>query len=243
MNIIGVIPARLKSTRLPGKLLIKVKGKTIIERVYENAKKARLLKALYIATDSREIKTVMEKAGAKVIMTPASCKSGSERIREAVKELKLSMNDVVVNIQGDEPLLEPRLIDRLVGELKRDKGCDSATLAAPIMDEKEIINPSCVKVVVRRDSTAMYFSRAAIPYDRDGGGYSGRALKHIGVYAYRKSVLDRWAKFESSYEKIEKLEQLRLLENGCVMKVVVSKTKSIGIDTPADLKKFRKAVK
>lgn len=243
MNIIGVIPARLKSTRLPGKLLIKVKGKTIIERVYENAKKAALLKAVYIATDSKEIREVMEKAGAKVIMTPASCKSGSERIREAVKELKLSLNDVVVNIQGDEPMLEPRLIDKLVAELKKDKNCDSATLASPITDKKEISDPSCVKVVLKRDSTAMYFSRAAIPFDRDGSAHKGSVLKHVGVYAYKKSVLDRWAKLESRYEKIEKLEQLRLLENGCVMKVVVSATKSIGIDTPADLKRFKKAVK
>lgn len=243
MNIIGVIPARLKSTRLPGKLLIKVKGKTIIERVYENAKKAVLLKAVYVATDSKEIKKVMEKAGARVIMTPASCKSGSERIREAVKELKLSLNDVVVNIQGDEPMLEPRLIDRLIEELKKDKTCDAATLASPVKEEKEINDPSCVKVVLKRDSTAMYFSRATIPFDRDGGAHKGAVLKHIGVYAYKKSVLDRWAKFESRYEKIEKLEQLRLLENGCVMKVVVSPTKSIGIDTLSDLKRFKKAVR
>lgn len=243
MNIIGVIPARLKSTRLPGKLLIKVKGKTIIERVYDNAKKAKLLKAVYVATDSKEIRKVMEKAGARVIMTPVACKSGSERIREAVKELRLSINDIVVNIQGDEPLLEPRLIDRLVAELKKDKNCDAATLASPVKDRSEIRCPSCVKVVLRRDSTAMYFSRAPIPFERDGAARIGAVLKHIGVYAYKKSVLDRWAKLESRYEKIEKLEQLRLIENGCVMKVVVSPTKSIGIDTAADLKRFKKAVK
>jgi 3-deoxy-manno-octulosonate cytidylyltransferase (CMP-KDO synthetase) len=244
MNIIGIIPARLKSSRLPEKMLAKVKGKTLIEHVYLNARKASCLKELYVATDNVRIKKVIEAAGWKAIMTPASCRSGTERIREALKTIRVNMNDIIVNIQGDEPLLEHTLIDRAVCALINDKSCDAATLATPVTDKKEIGDTSVVKVVVDRGGNAMYFSRAAIPFNRDKVKTgNGAYLKHIGLYAYRKSVLDRWLKLDSAYEGIEKLEQLRMIENGCRIKVVTAKSKSIGIDTKEDLRKLLKVLK
>lgn len=238
MNIIGVIPARLRSTRLPEKMLAKVNGRPLIELVYLNAKKASCLKELYVATDNIRIKKAVEAAGGKAIITPASCKSGTERIREALKTIRVNINDVVVNIQGDEPLLEHASIDRAVRALIGDKTCDASTLASVITDARDINNPSVVKVVADRRANAMYFSRAAIPYDRDGGKKPGAYLKHIGLYVYRKSVLDRWLKLESVYEGIEKLEQLRMLENGLRVKVVTVKSRSIGIDTKEDLNRL-----
>jgi 3-deoxy-manno-octulosonate cytidylyltransferase (CMP-KDO synthetase) len=244
MNIIGIIPARYKSTRLPGKMLVKINGKTLIEHVYLNARKASCLKELYVATDDKKIMDVIEAAGGKAIMTPASCKSGTERIREALKTTKANMNDIVVNIQGDEPLLEPKLIDRAVKALVDDKHCDASTLAAPIVEPEEICDSSVVKVVIDNAGNAMYFSRSVIPYNRDNVKIAaGVYLKHIGLYAYRKSVLDRWLKLESVYEDIEKLEQLRMLENGCRIKVVVSKSRSIGIDTKHDVERLKKILK
>ena len=244
MNIIGVIPARLKSTRFPEKMLAKIKGRTLIEMVYLNAKKASSLKELYVATDNAKIKNVIEAAGGKAIMTPASCKSGTERIREALKIIRANMNDIVVNIQGDEPLLEPSLIDKAVKALIADKTCDASTLASVIVDAKEIANPSAVKVVTDNFSNAMYFSRSVIPHNRDGVKLKpGMYLKHIGLYAYKKSVLDRWLKLDSRYEGVEKLEQLRMLENGCKMKVVVVKSKSIGIDTRRDFERLKKIIR
>jgi 3-deoxy-manno-octulosonate cytidylyltransferase (CMP-KDO synthetase) len=197
-----------------------------------------------VATDDKKIKGIIEAAGGKAIMTPETCRSGTERIREALKSIRVNMNDIVVNIQGDEPLLEYSLIDKTVKALIQDKNCDAATLAAPIIDKKDIEDTSAVKVVIDKSGNAMYFSRAVIPYNRDkvktaGGTY----LKHIGLYAYKKSVLDRWLKFESRYEGIEKLEQLRMLENGCRIKVVVSKSRSIGIDTKEDLNRLKKIVR
>ncbi len=220
-------------------MLLKLKGKPLIAHVYLNARKSSLIKALYVATDSPKIRKAVEAVGGKVIMTPASCRSGSERIKEALKRLKACGNDIIVNIQGDEPLLEPRLIDRTVKALMTDKDCEAATLASPIREKKEIEEPSVVKVVIGVDNRALYFSRAAIPFDRDGNK-RGAVLKHIGLYAYRKGVLDRWQRLESRYEQVEKLEQLRLIENGIGIKVVVAKSRSIGVDTKKDAARVRK---
>ncbi|HNZ29292.1 MAG TPA: 3-deoxy-manno-octulosonate cytidylyltransferase [Candidatus Goldiibacteriota bacterium] len=240
MNIIGIIPARLKSSRLPEKMLRKVNGKTLIELVYENAKKAKLLKKLYVATDSPKIKKAVEKSGGLVIMTSSKCKSGTERIKEALKTVKANINDIVVNIQGDEPALEPKLIDAAVDALVKDDRYDCATLASQITGPSQIKDASCVKVVTDKDGGAMYFSRAVIPFSRDKKTVP--VLKHIGLYAYRKTVLDRWNSMQSCYENTEKLEQLRMLENGIKIKVIRAKSRSIGIDTPKDLKNFKKMV-
>lgn len=242
MNIIGIIPARLKSTRLPEKMLVKIKGKTLIEHVYNNAKKAHSIRELYVATDSPKIRKAVEAAGGKVIMTSKKCKSGSERIREALKTLKANSNDIIVNIQGDEPLLEPKLIDKAVKALIADRACEASTLASPLKEKKDIEDASVVKVVIDKNDRAMYFSRAVIPFDRDGKGYNGSMLKHIGLYVYRKGILDRWPKLASRYEGIEKLEQLRMIENGCCIKVVVAKSRSIGVDTKRDVAKVKRLI-
>ncbi len=243
MNIIGIIPARLKSTRLKEKMLIKVNGKTIIEHTFLNAKKSKLIKKLYIATDDNKIKKVIEKAGGSVILTSSKCKSGTERIREALKITPANINDIVINIQGDEPLLEPRFIDKAIKVLINEKDCDVVTLATPFKDIKEMHNPNFVKVVVDSNNNALYFSRALIPFRRDGKYKIGDALKHIGVYVFKKGILDKWLNLKSKYEEIEKLEQLRLIENFCRVKVVIVNSRSISIDTKEDLNKFRKLLK
>ncbi|MFP4466248.1 MAG: 3-deoxy-manno-octulosonate cytidylyltransferase [Candidatus Goldiibacteriota bacterium] len=242
MNIIGIIPARSRSKRLPGKMLLKIKGRTLIEHVYRNALRSKRIKKLYVATDSSAIRKAIESAGGRVIMTPASCGSGTERVKEAVKTLRANINDIIVNIQGDEPLLEPALIDRAVNALLKDKQYDAATLACPIKDPKEIKDPDVVKVIVGRDSQAVYFSRAPVPFNRDGKKINGAYLKHIGLYVYRKEVIDKWKRLGSVYENIEKLEQLRIIENGYRMKVITGKSRSIGVDTEKDLRKVKKLI-
>lgn len=243
MNIIGIIPARLKSTRLPEKMLIKVRGKTIVEHVYFNSLKCKTLKKVYVATDSNKIKKVIEKAGGSIIMTSSKCKSGTERVCEAILKIRLNSNDIVVNIQGDEPLLEAQLVDKAVKTMQNDNNSDVVTLASPIKDIDEIYDSSIVKVVVSSCGYALYFSRAAIPFARDNR-YSNRdfLLKHKGLYVFRKGILDMWAKFRSRYENIEKLEQLRILENGCRIKVIIVKSDSIGIDTKKDVAEFKRAL-
>lgn len=243
MNIIGIIPARLKSTRLKEKMLIKVNGKSIIEWTFQNAKKSKLIKKLFVATDDKKIKNVIEKNGGKVIMTSTSCNSGTERIREALKEIQANIGDIIINIQGDEPLLETRFIDKAIKTLISEKNCDVVTLATPFRYPNEIDNPSFVKVVVDSNFNALYFSRAVIPYSRDKKYKKGDVLKHIGIYVMRKGILDKWLNLKSKYEKIEKLEQLRLIENSCNIKVIVVNSKSISIDTKEDLKKFKKMVR
>jgi 3-deoxy-manno-octulosonate cytidylyltransferase (CMP-KDO synthetase) len=242
MNIIGVIPARYGSTRLKGKMLIKVKGKTIIERVLERAKKIKSIKQLYVATDNKKIKQIVESAGGRAIMTPVKCASGTERIREALKSIKANMNDIIVNIQGDEPLLEYKLVDKMVQALVKDKTFDAATIATPLKSEKEFREPSNVKVVIGATGNALYFSRAMIPFPREGR-LNGSVLKHLGVYAYRKPVLDKWHRLKSRYEKVEKLEQLRMIENGCQIKVIVGTSRMISLDTKKDLLKIKSILK
>lgn len=243
MNIIGIIPARLKSTRLKEKMLIKVNGKTIIEHTFLNAKKSKFIKKLYVATDDNKIKKVIENIGGSVILTSPKCKSGTERIREALKINPANINDIVINIQGDEPLLEPRFIDKGIKTLINEKDCDVVTLATPFKDLKEAYNPNFVKVVVDSNNNALYFSRALIPFSRDGRYKPGDILKHIGIYIFRKGILDKWLNLKSKYEEIEKLEQLRLIENSCRIKVVVVNSRSISIDTLEDLRKFKKLLK
>ncbi|MBP7792866.1 MAG: 3-deoxy-manno-octulosonate cytidylyltransferase [Candidatus Goldbacteria bacterium] len=243
MNVIGIIPARLKSTRLPEKMLVKINGRCLIEYVYLNALKCKSIKKLYVATDNVKIKNVIEKAGGNVIMTSKKCKSGTERICEAVLKLKLNSNDVIVNVQGDEPLLEPNLIDRTVKMMREDNHCDVVTLASPVKNMDEMNDTSVVKVVISNDGYALYFSRASIPFSRDGRHPNGDfLLKHKGLYTYRKGVLDMFPKYKSKYENVEKLEQLRILENGCKIKVVIAQSNSIGIDTKKDVEEFRKAL-
>ena len=242
MKIIGVIPARYASTRLKGKVLADLNGKPMIQRVFEQAKKSRWLDDLIIASDSD---LVIEKArsfGARVVLTAAHHPSGSDRVAEAAQSLDA---DVIINIQGDEPLIDPKAIDALAGVMKEDPGCVMSTLIKTIERESELNDPHVVKVVVDKDKNALYFSRSVIPYNRDGIGASDLPYyKHLGIYAYRKDFLLNFVKLpKSSLEKIEQLEQLRVLEAGYKIKTVLTDTPMISVDTEADLIRVREFLK
>jgi len=239
-----VIPAREGSTRLKNKLLLPVKGKPVIRWTVENCLKVRNADRIIVATDSHRIASVLKDLPVDLVMTPSELKSGSDRVAYAVRELPV---EKVVNVQGDEPLLHPPDIEKVIEGLEE---AEITTLSHPIKTEEEYLNPSVVKVVVDRDGYALYFSRSPIPYHRDGGfsqlveKYGNVVKKHIGVYGYRKPVLMDFAyNLESSlYEQVERLEQLRLLENGYRIKVLPAEKDSLGIDTEEDLQAFRRLV-
>jgi len=244
-KVAAIIPARYSSTRLPGKPLMDIGGKPMVARVYEQAMKAKLVDEVWVATDDERIREAMEGLDRNVIMTSPSCPSGTDRLAEAALKVEA---DIYVNVQGDEPLIPPELIDETVGPLVDDPGLNVSTAAKVIEDAGEIMDPSVVKVVLDAASNAMYFSRAPIPYNRDlwrslRSIKGGACLKHIGIYVYRKDFLIDYAEMEPvELERIEKLEQLRVLYNGYRMRVVVTGHESIGVDTQADLDRVRAAV-
>lgn len=240
MKIIGVIPARYGSTRFPGKPLVNLKGRPLIQWTIEGAKKSKLLSDLIVATDDERIKAAAEAVGVKVAMTASELPTGSDRIHAAIKNISC---DVVVNIQGDEPLVTGELIDRLSQVFIDDAGMDMATLAHPISEE-ELQSPNAVKVVMNHKDEALYFSRYAIPYSRskasEMGTYEG-CLKHIGMYAYSKKFLKQFCEAPPALiEKAESLEQLRALYLGAKIKVIRVKEASLGVDTPEDLARLEK---
>ena len=236
MKIAAVIPARYASTRLPGKPLLDILGKPMIQRVYENACRAKGLDEVAVATDDERIFACVQGFGGRCLMTSPSCANGTERLHEAAGKL---MADAYVNIQGDEPLLEPSAIDLLCACLRGEDAPACATLARPC-SFGEAANPNLVKVVLDARGQALYFSRARIPYPRDGGEGIGY-LAHIGVYAYRADTLERFAKAPSSpLEDIEKLEQLRLLQMGIPIRVIQTRAWGPGVDTKEDLEEVRR---
>ncbi len=240
MKIVGVIPARYGSTRFPGKPLVSLQGRPLIQWTIEGAKKSKLLTDLIIATDDDRIKAAAEAVGAKVVMTDSELPSGSDRIHAAIKDIDC---DIVVNIQGDEPLVTGELVDRLAQVFVDDPKMDMATLAHPISEE-ELQSPNSVKVVLNCKDEALYFSRFAMPYSRvkaaEMGNYDG-CLKHIGMYAYSKKFLKQFCEApQALIEKAESLEQLRALYLGAKIKVVRVKEASLGVDTPEDLIKLEK---
>lgn len=240
MKIVGVIPARYGSTRFPGKPLVNLKGRPLIQWTIEGAKKSRLLSDLIVATDDERIKAAAEAVGVQVAMTDSELPTGSDRIHAAIKNLNC---DVVVNIQGDEPLVTGSLIDGLAQVFIDDAGLDMATLAHPIIEE-ELQSVNSVKVVVNHRDEALYFSRYAIPYSRNSatamGTYEG-CLKHIGMYAYTKKFLKQFCEAPPALiEKAESLEQLRALYLGAKIKVIRVKEASLGVDTPEDLVRLEK---
>ncbi len=236
MNTIGVIPARYGSTRLKGKVLADLCGKPMIQHVWENAKKAKLLDRLMIACDDAKVKKICEGFGAEAVMTSKDCASGTDRIAEAVKSLN---TEIVVNIQGDEPLVSPTMIDDMTKALLENKACMMSTVIKPITDAKDIENPNVVKVVVDHQGFALYFSRSAIPYNREGiSSNKVKYYKHFGLYAYRKDFLLSFKNLPpSSLEQIEKLEQLRVLQAGYKIKTVETNFNAIAVDTKEDLKR------
>lgn len=235
MKIVGVIPARIGSTRFPEKLLAPLQGIPLIQWTIEGAKQSQLLQNLIVATDDARIRQAAEACGVQVVMTPSDLPSGSDRIFAAVQNHPC---DVVVNIQGDEPLVTGDLIDRLAEVFSLDPHLDMATLAHPISDE-ELANPNAVKVVLNHKDEALYFSRYAIPYSRNNAQHLGTregAMKHIGMYAYTKKFLKSFCEAPPALiEKAESLEQLRALYLGAKIKVVRVESASLGVDTAEDL--------
>lgn len=238
MGVIAVIPARYASSRFPGKLLAKETGKYLIQHVYEQVRQANLVEEVLIATDDERIGKACDEFGARWRLTRADHPSGTDRIAEAAGQLGY---DIIVNVQGDEPEIEPANIDRLVELLQSDGRADMATLAAKIAAAEEVTNPNIVKVVIDGRGHALYFSRWPIPYhrdaDEDGSGPVFR--KHLGIYAYRREALLQLSRYSPTpLEQAEKLEQLRALEKGLVIAVADVTHDSAGIDTPEQYEEF-----
>lgn len=233
MKVLCVIPARYASTRLPGKPLKDIAGKPMVVRVYERASQAGLVNETLVATDDERIKTAVEAAGGKAMLTRADHATGTDRLAE-VAEVYPDV-DLIVNVQGDEPLIEPGLIDQLAGLFANEPDLKMATVKTEMKDEAEQKNPNNVKVVCDKAGYALYFSRSLMPYPRKGGC---PVYKHIGIYAYRRDFLLHYAKMEPTpLEQAESLEQLRALENGYRIKVVETKAKFVGVDTVEDLER------
>lgn len=246
MNFLGIVPARFASSRLPGKPLADIGGKPMIQWVYENT--TRELNDVIVATDHADIERAVLDFGGRVMMTSPDHPSGTDRCAEVSQILAGTGEkiDVILNIQGDEPFIHASHL-RLLKDAFSDPATQIATLANPITEQAELVNPNAVKVVVNRQGNALYFSRSPIPFNRrhaEGKGLSGHTwLKHLGMYAYRTGVLGQITLLEPSpLEKTESLEQLRWLENGYVIKVLVTHDLSQGIDTPEDLEAARKRV-
>ena len=241
-KVIGVIPARYKSTRFEGKALADILGKPMVQHVYERACKAKTLDKVLVATDDKRIFSAVKDFGGEVVMTSESCPTGTDRIAEVMDDLDF---DIVANIQGDEPLLDPVMVDEMIQPFFDDPEIQVSTLVQPISSEVDYRNPNVVKVSITKDWFAMYFSRASIPSNLDKRWYEGLpAYRHVGLYAYKRDCLLKFTRMpKTQIEKVEKLEQLRLLENGIPIKVVETKYSTIGVDTPADLERVIKVLR
>lgn len=238
MKIVVCIPARYDSTRFPGKVLAQDTGKYLIQHTYERACKAGLPQRVIVAADDERVVRATESFGAPCVLTRADHQSGTDRIAEAVADLDA---DIVVNVQGDEPEIDPDHIDLLAKLLVENLDVPMATLATPLQQAEQVADPNVVKAVVDRRGRAIYFSRSPIPYDRDKGGIGPAAnyLRHIGIYAYRRDFLLQLATLpQTPLEKTEKLEQLRVLENGHPILVGTVEHTAEGIDTPQQYAAF-----
>lgn len=235
MKKVIVIPARYASTRLPGKPLMEISGKPLIQWVYEAAMKPALKDRVIIATDDIRIRDAAVSFGADVVMTKPECESGTERVHQAIGKTDA---DIIVNLQGDEPFVKAGMIDSLIYAMENER-LQIATLCSPIKDEAEYLNPNIVKVVLDKFGFALYFSRSPIPHLR--GKQKVLIYKHIGIYGYSRKFLDQYVAMEKGVlEEAESLEQLRVLENGHDIKVLVTDYDGIGIDTEEDLEQARK---
>ena len=241
MKIAAIIPARFASTRLEGKPLADICGKSMVQRVYERVLAANLSEVL-VATDDERIFKAVNAFGGKAVMTSPLHASGTDRVAEAAS---LIQADIIVNLQGDEPLIDPSLIEAAVKPMRDLPGLKMCTLKTPIIHEEEYLDPNAVKVVTDRDGFALYFSRSPIPYSRKGfSGLPGQPYKHIGLYVFRRDFLFEFTKMKpTALELSESLEQLRALENGHRIKVVEVRYNPVSVDTPEDLEKVRTIVK
>jgi len=235
MNTLAVIPARYGSTRLPGKALISLGGKPMIQRVWERVRQASLVSNVVVATDDERIRTAVQAFGGQAVMTRADHRSGTERVAEVA--VAHPEAEILINVQGDEPLIEPAAIDAAVEAIREDAEVNIATMAVPISTPAEIMDPNVVKAVLDFDGNALYFSRAPIPWVRDRGGpVHARHLKHLGLYAFRRAALLEFPTFpQGDLERIEQLEQLRWLENGYRIRVAETEYDSVSVDIPDDV--------
>ncbi len=241
MRVLGVIPARYASTRFPGKMLAPILGKPLILWTYDAVSRARVLDHLIVATDDERIADLVERHGGDVMMTSPSCRNGTERVAEVAK--KLHLYDVIVNVQGDEPLVEPEVVGAVVEDLISHPQASLSTVVAPVASVREWRSSNVVKVVTDKDGFALYFSRSPIPHRRNG---SIKPKKHVGIYAYRWEDLLRLSRLEMTpLEREESLEQLRALEHG--MKIhcveVPQAAGFVGVDTPEDIRRVERALK
>ena len=235
MKTYGIIPSRFGSSRFPGKPLAILAGKPLVAWVVEAVKKAKSLDEVLVATDDERIVAAVESNGGRAVMTPSELPSGTDRIACAAGDF--ADDDILVNIQGDEPLIDPALIDELVAKLKTDTRWSMATAVTPIRSAADLAAKTVVKVVLDRDDGALYFSRSPIPCDRDHEAdlASGLYVRHLGIYAYRGEFLRRYiAEPPCDLEKTEKLEQLRALWTGAKIAVVRTDDEGVGVDTPED---------
>ena len=233
MKVLCVIPARYASTRLPGKPLKDIAGKPMICRVYDRASEAEKIAAAIVATDDERIYEAVRQHGGQAVMTRKDHPTGTDRLAEVAE--KYPDVDLIINVQGDEPLIEPSLIDELAAAFEEDAALQMATVCTEIQDKEEQENPNNVKVVMDKNGYALYFSRSLMPYPRHAGT---PVYKHIGIYAYKRDFLLRYAKMEETpLEHAESLEQLRALENGYRIKVIKTPYRFVGVDTEEDLAK------
>lgn len=248
MSFIAIIPARYASTRLPGKPLADIHGKPMIVHVMERARESGAARVI-VATDHPDVAKAVEMAGGEVCMTRSDHQSGTERLAEVIEKCGFSDDQIIVNVQGDEPLIPPIIVSQVAKNLATSSA-GMATLAVPIDTAEEAFNPNAVKVVMDAQGYALYFSRATIPWDREGFAQSKQQigdclLRHIGIYAYRAGFVRRYVSWQpSQLEQIELLEQLRVLWYGEKIHVAVAQAiPSVGVDTPEDLHRVREAIK
>lgn len=250
MKTVVIIPARLGSSRLPRKVILEICKKPMVQHVYESAKRAEGIFEVYIATDSDEVKEVCEKFTNNIIMTSTTHESGTDRLAEAIKNLEC---DNIINVQGDEPLMDSELITLLADALNK-QDTDMVSAMHKIKTTQELKSPNAVKVTVDKNSNALYFSRSIIPHHRDEWETllnhhtiipnPLKFFKHIGIYGYKKEFLEKYSTMEQTYlEKLEKLEQLRVLENGYKIKMIETEYEPVGVDVQADLEKVREIMK
>jgi len=241
-SVVIVIPARYGSVRLPGKPLVPLAGKPMVQRVYEKAKLAKTASRVIVATDDERILKAVEAFGGEARMTRSDHRTGTERIAEVAAHTE---GDVFVNVQGDEPLLDPASVDTAVGALVEDPPATIATVAVPIRTPADIMDPNIVKTVLDFDGNALYFSRAPIPWVRDTGGHvQARHLKHLGLYVFQRDALLEYPTLpQGELERIEQLEQLRWMENGWKIRVAEVEHDAVSVDVPADVARVEELLK
>ncbi|OPY85116.1 MAG: 3-deoxy-manno-octulosonate cytidylyltransferase [Smithella sp. PtaU1.Bin162] len=238
-DVICIIPSRYESSRFPGKPLADLCGKPMIQHVYERVSRAKAIPYVAVATDDERIFAVVKKFGGNAVMTAATHRSGTDRIAEAVASLQLTPDAIVVNIQGDQPVFEPTQVDEVIAPLLADPSINMSTLIYKIIRDEEITHPNAVKVAFDYNGFALYFSRSTIPYVRNRG-MKADYYKHHGIYAYRCDFLDVFTKLpEGKLEKLEALEQLRALEHGYKIRIVVTPYDSVEVDTAEELERVR----